>query len=86
MSTDEVITLCRDMLYTALVLVSPILAIGLAVGLFAAIIQAITSIQEQTLSMIPKMLVIAVTLMILAPWMITRLMSFASNTLSKIGA
>ena len=69
MSTDLYISdLVRDLLLTALMLAGPVLLVGLVVGVAVSLFQALTSVQEQTLSLVPKMVaVILVTLLLLAP-------------------
>ena len=69
MSTDLYISdLVRDLLLTALMLAGPVLLVGLVVGVSVSLFQALTSVQEPTLSLVPKMVaVILVTLLLLAP-------------------
>jgi flagellar biosynthetic protein FliQ len=64
----QVVDLARDLLVTALVLAGPVLLVGMVVGVAVSLFQALTSVQEQTMSMVPKMLaVILVALLLLAP-------------------
>jgi flagellar biosynthetic protein FliQ len=64
----HVAELARDMLLTALILAGPVLLVGLIVGVAVSVFQALTSVQEQTLSLIPKMLaVLGVALLLLVP-------------------
>lgn len=64
----QVVDLARDLLLTAVMVAGPVLLVGLVVGLFVSLIQALTSVQEQTMALIPKMFaVMLVTLMLLAP-------------------
>jgi len=64
----RIIDLARELLLTALIISGPILLVGLAVGVSVSLFQALTSIQEQTLSMVPKMIaVIVVVLLLVAP-------------------
>ncbi len=64
----RVIDLFREMLFTVLLLAGPVLAVGLIVGVAVSLFQALTSVQEQTLSLVPKMLaVVVVALLLLAP-------------------
>jgi len=69
MSQDLYISdLVRELLLTALMLAGPVLIVGLVVGVSVSLFQALTSVQEQTLSLVPKMVaVILVTLLLLAP-------------------
>jgi flagellar biosynthetic protein FliQ len=64
----QIVDIARDMMVTTLMLSAPVLGAGLVVGLGVSLFQALTSIQEQTLSLVPKMLaVIGVSLVLLAP-------------------
>ena len=64
----KVIDLAREMLLTVLMISGPVLAVGLIVGVAVSLFQALTSVQEQTMNLVPKMLVVMVTtLMLLAP-------------------
>ena len=64
----RIVDLARDLLVTAVMVAGPVLLVGLAVGLLVSLIQALTSVQEQTMALIPKMLaVMLVTLLLLAP-------------------
>jgi flagellar biosynthesis protein FliQ len=66
----QITDLARELLLTALILAAPVLVIGLIVGLGVSLFQALTSVQEQTMSLIPKMFaVMLVTLLLLAPAM-----------------
>lgn len=62
----------------------PILAIGLIVGLIVSIFQAMTQIQEMTLTFIPKMIAIAIGFMILGPWILETLVRFAASMISGL--
>ena len=64
----QITELARDLLWTTIVITAPVLLTGLVVGLIVSLFQALTSVQEQTLSLVPKMFcVMAVVLMLLAP-------------------
>jgi len=64
----KIIDLARELLLTAFVIAAPVLLVGLLVGVSVSLFQALTSVQEQTLSMVPKMMaVILVALIMLAP-------------------
>lgn len=69
MNLDTHITdLARDLLLTTILLAGPVLLVGLVVGIAVSLFQALTSVQEQTLSLVPKMLaVMLVVLLLLAP-------------------
>ena len=64
----QITDLARELLMTALMLAAPVLIVGMIVGFAVSLFQALTSVQEQTMSLVPKMLVVMVTtLMLLAP-------------------
>ena len=64
----QIVDLARDLLITTLLIAGPILVVGLVVGIGVSLFQALTSVQEQTMSLVPKMLaVMFVTLLLLAP-------------------
>lgn len=76
MSSDLAIQLGRDALYTVLLISAPMLGLGLLVGVLVSIFQAITQIQEQTLSFIPKIIAVFVAILIFGPWMMTLLIDY----------
>lgn len=64
----RVVDLARDLLLTTIIVAGPVLVIGLIVGIGVSLFQALTSIQEQTMSLVPKMIaVMVVTLLLMAP-------------------
>jgi flagellar biosynthetic protein FliQ len=73
MSLGEIVTLLREGILQVLTIASPLLFTALAVGLVIAILQATTSIQEQTLTFVPKIIAILAVLAVLGGWMFTRL-------------
>ncbi len=89
MSPETFLSLFRETLITTLLVSAPMLLSGLLVGLLVSIFQAVTSIHEMTLTFIPKILAVALALLIFLPWMIAKLLDFAShlfiNLLSYIG-
>ncbi len=75
----------RNAFYMALTTSAPILIVGLLVGLTISIIQSVTQLQEQTLTFVPKILVIFVSLVLLLPFMMTTLIEFAQQLFDRIG-
>ena len=64
----QILDFAREMLFTVLLIAGPVLIVGLVVGVAVSLFQALTSVQEQTLSLVPKMIaVIAMTLLLVAP-------------------
>ncbi|NLV69004.1 MAG: flagellar biosynthesis protein FliQ [Spirochaetes bacterium] len=83
-----VIKIMRESLMTILIVSTPILGVGMVVGLIISIIQTTTSIQEQTLTFVPKIIAIFVTLILLGSWMIRVLVNYTNNIfmlIEKIG-
>lgn len=79
MSEQMVIFLARRTLITGLLVVSPLLAAGLVVGITVAIFQAVTTIREMTLTMIPKIVAVVGVLLWLLPWMLRVIVSYTTQ-------
>ena len=77
MEADRALNLLNDMLWQCLVVAGPILAVTLIVGLLISVLQVATQLQEMTLSYVPKLLAAALLLIMLGPWMISRITDFA---------
>lgn len=73
MNEGEVIKLGQLMMSEALIISLPLLGVGLVVGVLISIFQAATQINEQTLTIVPKLILVGVTLMLLMPWLITEM-------------
>jgi flagellar biosynthesis protein FliQ len=74
---DRALNLLNDMLWNCVVVAGPILAVTLLVGVAISVLQVATQLQEMTLSYVPKLLVSALLLIMLGPWMIARITDFA---------
>ena len=79
MNQDTVVSLATQAMTLALEIAGPILLLGLIIGLLVSIFQAVTSIQEQSLSFIPKIVGVAVLIVVLGPWMLDQLVGYAQN-------
>lgn len=84
MTPETVITIARETLVTALLLSAPAMGVGLLVGLIISVIQAITQIQEQTLTFVPKIVAVFLALLFFGPWMINVLTDFTTNILGNL--
>lgn len=84
MTQDFIIYLGKEAVYTILLLSVPLLGTSLLVGLLISIFQATTQIQEQTLTFVPKIVVIFICLIIFGPWMLNLLVAFTTNVISTI--
>ncbi len=79
-----VIKIMRESLMTTLIVSAPILGVGMIVGLIVSIFQTTTSIQEQTLTFVPKIIAIFAAIIIFASWMIRTLVAYTLNIFSLI--
>jgi flagellar biosynthesis protein FliQ len=84
MSLGSVVSLMRGSIFEILMLSAPVLLVALVVGLVVAIIQATTSIQEQTLTFVPKIMAILGVLALLGGWMFASLREYTINLFSMI--
>jgi flagellar biosynthetic protein FliQ len=84
MSQDTVISICVSAMEVAMKIALPLLLVGLIVGLLVSIFQAVTQIQEQTLSFIPKIAGMAVVLVVAGPWMLGQLLGWTEELYSQI--
>ncbi|MDD2211463.1 MAG: flagellar biosynthesis protein FliQ [Clostridia bacterium] len=84
MTQDFVIYLGKEAVYTILLLSGPLLGVSLLVGLIISIFQATTQIQEQTLTFVPKIAMVFISLIIFGPWMLNLLVAFTTNLFSMI--
>lgn len=85
MNEADIISLGREAIWVTLKLSSPMLILGLVVGLVISIIQTTTSIQEQTLTFVPKLVVILVSLIIFASWLIQTMVDYTLDLFNSIG-
>ena len=84
---DVLVTnIMRQGLTTVLTVAGPMLGVGMLIGLIVSVFQATTQIQEQTLSFIPKILAIFLTLIIGSPWMVRVLVEFTTELFSYLTA
>jgi flagellar biosynthetic protein FliQ len=79
MNVDQATDLIRHTLLLALTISAPMLLIGLAVGIIVSLFQAVTQIQEQTLTFIPKIAAMTVAAIVLMPWIAQRLLDYTST-------
>ncbi|WP_090046887.1 flagellar biosynthesis protein FliQ [Limnohabitans sp. 2KL-27] len=84
MDTAMVIDLARQALWTSMLVCAPLLVVALAVGLIIGIIQAATSINESTLSFIPKLFALALALLIFGSWQLVTLIDFTRSIFQRI--
>lgn len=79
MEMNDAIMIGRDLMYTALLLIAPIVIVSLVVGLFISIAQTVTSIQEQTLTFAPRIVAVVGITILLTPWYLSILTNFTTD-------
>lgn len=84
MSEDLIIKLGQDALKTTALLAGPLLLATLIIGLVVSIFQALTQINEATLTFIPKMLVVALVIVLAGPWMLDVMTTYTTNLFENI--
>jgi flagellar biosynthetic protein FliQ len=84
MDEGSILDLARLTLTTALMIVAPALLVGMTIGLLVSFFQTITSLQEQTLAIVPKMLAVITVLLFMLPWILGTLQEFALALFSNL--
>ncbi|MBU0943429.1 MAG: flagellar biosynthesis protein FliQ [Proteobacteria bacterium] len=84
MTIEFVVDICRKAVQTSLMMAAPMLLAGMIVGLIVSIFQAATQINEQTLTFIPKIVAVFITLLLMTPWLIQTMTSFTRSIFTSI--
>jgi flagellar biosynthetic protein FliQ len=84
MDSAAAIDIAHETIFVALKLGAPIMMLALAVGLVIAFLQALTQIQEMTLTFVPKVLVVLLSLLVFLPFMLSTLVTFTESLMSRI--
>lgn len=84
MNQETAIEMLRSLITVALLVNTPIIGTAIIVGVIVSLLQAITSIQEPTLSFAPKLVAVGAVIIIAAPWMVRQLMDFTAFFINKI--
>lgn len=84
MTPEFVVTFAQEAIKTTILVSMPMLGLGLVVGLIVSIFQAVTQIQEMTLTFVPKILIVLLALLFFASWMLDHLMHFTVTTIEQI--
>ena len=79
MTINDVTEIMSSGLYTIIITAAPVLLVSLVIGLVVSIFQTVTSIQEQTLTFVPQVIGIFVSLMILGHWMLNNMVEYMAN-------
>ena len=86
MGHETLLDLAKSTLITALLIVAPALLVGMIVGLVISFFQTVTSLQEQTLTIVPKMLAVLTTIVVLMPWILGTLREFTQALFRDLAA
>lgn len=86
MEQGDVIALLRQAVLTAAKLAAPVLIVSIAVGFLISVLQAATQIHEQTLTFVPKLIAIALILLLMASWMMTVMSDFTNQVFAMMAA
>lgn len=84
MNQDTVVNLATQAMTLSLKVAGPILIVGLVIGVIVSLFQAVTQIQEQSLSFIPKIVAVGLVIMLLGPWMLTQIVDWTQNLYMSI--
>jgi flagellar biosynthetic protein FliQ len=84
MSPDYCVELLKSLMTQVLIVSSPLLITGMVVGLLVSLFQAVTSIQEQTLTFVPKALAVVAMLFMILPWIVRTLMDYTVGIFDKL--
>ncbi len=84
MDAMDILALGKDSIMLALMLSAPLLIVGMAVGIFIALFQAVTQIQEMTLTFVPKIFAVMMALMFFSSWMLIKLTDFTRDLFIRI--
>ena len=84
MNEAQVMDFAREAVFTMLKVATPIMMVGLIVGLAISLFQALTSIQEMTLTFVPKILVVFTSLLVLLPYMLDIMQRFMESVADRI--
>ncbi len=84
MSQDMVLKLAKDTLQITLMVSGPLLVVSLVIGLFVSIAQVVTSIQDMTLSFVPRMIAVFLAFLLLFPWTMSIMTSYTAGLLGHL--
>ena len=84
MTPNEAIDLVRDAIMMSLIVAAPLLLVGMVVGLGIGLIQALTQIQDQTVSTVPKLVAMTIAIIICLPWLTDRMLEYSRNLYREI--
>ena len=84
MTPNEAIDLVRNAILMSLIVGAPLLLVGMIVGLAIGLIQALTQIQDQTVSTVPKLVAMTLAIIVCLPWLTDRMLDYSRNILQEL--
>lgn len=84
MSPDQAVELCREAVILTLLVGAPVMLVSVVIGLVISLFQAVTQLQEQTLSFVPKILAMMLTVLYILPWLIGRMVDYTQDLYHNI--
>lgn len=84
MSVDQAVELSRAAILLTLMMGAPVLIMAVAVGLLISILQAVTQIQDQTISFVPKIVAMLATFLYVLPWVLNRMIDYSTGLIRDI--
>ena len=84
MTPDTVLRIAKEMIEITLIVSMPIMGVGLVVGLLVSLFQALTQMHEMTLVIVPKIFAVLISLLILLPWMMQKLIFYTQNLIVNL--
>ena len=84
MEPEVAIELCRNALWSSLLIGAPLLIVGMLVGLLISLLQALTQIQDQTISFVPKIIAMLVALSFCLPWLLQQMVEYSQTLITNI--
>lgn len=84
MTTEMVLRIAQQSVYTILIVIAPVAGVALTVGLLVSIFQATTQIQEQTLAFVPKIVAVFLTILLFGAWMLREVVDFTQDLLGNL--
>lgn len=84
MDAQQAIELGREAVMMTLLIGTPVLVVGMAMGLLVGLVQALTQIQEQTVAFVPKLVVMVLVLTFTMPWLIDQMMQYTTELIERI--
>ena len=84
MTPDLALQLMGDMLLASLLIAAPLLLSSMLVGLAVSVLQVVTQIQEMSLTFVPKIVAVVVTIVVFGPWMLRKVLTYSSGVIAQI--